>query len=107
MPKFLFKGSYTAEGAKGLIHDGGTKRRAAVEAMVKKSGGTMESFYYAFGDADVYLIVDLPDMTAAVATSLLVNASGAVNLKTIPLFTVEEMDQAAHTQLKYTAPGSA
>ncbi len=107
MPKFMIKGSYSAEGAKGLTHDGGSKRRAAVEAMIKKSGGTMEAFYYAFGDADVYVILDLPDLASAVALSLAVNSSGSVSLQTIPLFSAEEMDQAAKSQITYTAPGSA
>lgn len=66
----------------------------------------MESFYYGFGDADVYVISDLPDMVAAAAISLAVNSSGAVNLKTVPLFTVEEMDEAAAKHVAYCAPGA-
>ena len=66
----------------------------------------MESFYYAFGDADVYCIFDLPDVASAVALSLAVNASGAVGLKTIPLFSAEEMDEAAKKQVAYRPPGA-
>jgi uncharacterized protein with GYD domain len=106
MPKYLIQGSYTAEGAKGLAREGGSKRRAVVEEAIKKAGGTMESFYYAFGDADVYAIFDLPDTASAVALRLAVNASGAVTLKTTPLFSVEEMDAAAKRQVAYRAPGA-
>jgi uncharacterized protein with GYD domain len=106
MPKYLIQGSYTAEGAKGLAREGGSKRRAVVEEAIKKAGGKMESFYYAFGDADVYAIFDLPDTASAVALSLAVNASGAVSLKTTPLFSVEEMDEAAKKQFAYRAPGA-
>lgn len=106
MPKYLIQGSYTAEGAKGLAREGGSKRRAVVEEAIKKAGGTMEAFYYAFGDADVYAIFDLPDTASAVALSLAVNASGAVSLKTTPLFSVEEMDEAAKRQVAYRAPGA-
>ncbi len=49
MPKYLFQASYTAEGAKGLLKEGGTKRRAAVEQLIKSVGGTLEAFYFALG----------------------------------------------------------
>jgi len=95
MPKYLVQGSYTADGAKGLLKDGGSKRRAAVEEMAKSYGGKVEAFYYALGDSDVFVIIDGPDNVTAVAASLAVNAVGAVRLKTTPLLTAEEMDQAA------------
>ena len=107
MPKYLIQASYTAEGTKGLVRDGGSKRRSVVEQMIKKSGGMLESFYFAFGDADVYIICDIPDVASAAAISLAVNASGAVELKTVPLLSVEEIDQAARKQVGYSAPGAA
>ena len=99
MAKYLIQGSYTPEGAKGLARAGGSSRRTIVGEMIKKAGGTMEAFYYAFGDSDVYIIIDLPDVASAVALSLAVNASGAVGLKTIPLFSAEEMDEASKKQV--------
>jgi len=105
MPKYLIQASYTAEGSKGLARDGGSKRRTVVEEMIKRSGGTMEAFYFAFGETDVYVICDIPDIASAAAISLAVNASGAVNLRTTPLVSVEEMDQAAKKQVAYRAPG--
>ena len=95
MPKYLVQGSYTADGAKGLLKDGGSKRRAAVEEMAKSYGGKVEAFYYALGDSDVFVIIDGPDNVTAAAASLAVNAVGAIRLKTTPLLTAEEMDQAA------------
>jgi len=95
MPKYLVQGSYTADGAKGLLKDGGSKRRAAVEEMAKSYGGKVEAFYYALGDSDVFVIIDGPDNVTGAAASLAVNAVGAVRLKTTPLLTAEEMDQAA------------
>ena len=105
MPKYLVKASYTQEGTKGLLNDGGTKRRAAVEQMMSQIGGKVEAFYYAFGDADAVLIIDAPDNASAAALSMAVNASGAVSLKTIPLLTAEEVDQAAKKKINYRAPG--
>jgi len=106
MPKYLIQASYTAEGAKGIARDGGSKRRAHIGDLIKKAGGTMETFYFAFGETDVYVLCDIPDIASAAAISLAVNASGAVNLRTTPLVSVEEMDQAAKKQVAYRAPGA-
>ena len=106
MPKFLVKGSYTAEGARGLAKEGGTGRREAVRALVEGLGGKVEAFYYAFGDDDVYVITDLPDTAAGLALTLAVNASGAVRLTTVPLISAEEIDAASKTAVSYRKPGA-
>ena len=105
MPKYLFQASYTAEGTKGLLKEGGSKRRAVVDEIVKGAGGKVEAFYYAFGDSDTIGIIEVPDVASIVAISLAVNASGAVNFKTTVLLTPEEIDQAAKKSAKYTPPG--
>jgi uncharacterized protein with GYD domain len=107
MPKYLIEASYTAEGTKGLLREGGSKRKAVVAEGIQNAGGTMEAFYYAFGDADVYIICDMPDAISGAAISLAVNSSGAVRTKTIPLLTVEDIDQAAKRQVGYRAPGAS
>ena len=106
MPKYLLHASYTAEGVKGLMKEGGTKRRAHIEELIKKLGGKMEAFYYTFGSDDVVVISDLPDATTAVAVGLAVNASGTVRAKTTVLLTPEEIDQATKKQIGYRAPGT-
>jgi uncharacterized protein with GYD domain len=106
MPKFLIKASYAAEGARGLIKEGGTGRRAAVENLVQGIGGRVEAFYFAYGEADAYVITDVPDATSGLAISLAVNASGAVHIETIPLITPEEIDDAAKRTVNYRAPGA-
>ena len=105
MPKYLIQASYTVEGTRGLLKDGGTKRRTAVSMLMKQLGGSVESFYYGFGDADVHAIVEAPDNITAVAVSLTITASGAINLKTTPLLTPEEIDRAAKKSVTYHAPG--
>ena len=105
MAKYLFEASYTAEGAKGLAREGGSSRRKVLEDVVRSLNGTVEAFYYAFGNVDVYAIVDLPDATAAAALSLAINQSGAVQLKTHVLITPEEVDQASKRPVAYRAPG--
>jgi uncharacterized protein with GYD domain len=106
MPKYLTVASYTAEGAKGLLKEGGTARRAAVEKLMKSMGGRLEAFYFAFGDNDTYLITEAPDNVTTAAISLTVSASGAVRTKTIVLLTPEEIDQAAKKTVKFRPPGS-
>ena len=106
MPKFLIKSCYTAEGAKGLQKDGGTGRRAAVEKVIGSVGGKVDSFYFAYGDVDAYVIVDLPDQATAIALSTTVNASGAVKISTVPLITPEEMDLGTKKSIAYRPPGA-
>jgi uncharacterized protein with GYD domain len=105
MPKYLAHASYTVEGLKGLLKDGGSKRREVVDQLAKGLGGTMEAFYYAFGDDDAFIIFDLPDNVSATAASLIVNASGAAKVKITVLLTPEEVDQATKTSVDYRPPG--
>jgi uncharacterized protein with GYD domain len=107
MPKYLILASYTTEGTRGLVRDGGSKRRSVVEQMLKKVGGSLETLYFAFGDTDAYIICDIPDAASAAAISMAVNASGAVDTKTVPLISVEEIYQAVKKQVAYSAPGAA
>ena len=106
MPTYLWRGSYTADGTKGLMKDGGTKRRAAVQQMVEKAGGKLHAFYFAIGEADVYGIVEFPDAATLVAVSLAVNGSGAVNLQSTLLLSPEEFDAATKKSVGYRPPGA-
>jgi uncharacterized protein with GYD domain len=106
MAKYLWKGSYTSEGVKGVLKDGGTGRRAAVEKTVEALGGNLEAFYFALGDQDVYVIADLPDSVTASAVSLTVNASGTVALETVELLTPEQVDEATKKSVDYRPPGA-
>ena len=106
MATYLWQASYTADGTKGLMKDGGTKRRAAVQQMIEKAGGKLHAFYFAFGDADVCGIAEFPDHTTAIGLSLAVNASGAVQFRTTLLVTPEEMDAAAKKSIMYSPPGA-
>jgi uncharacterized protein with GYD domain len=105
MPKYLIQGSYTEQGLKGLLKDGGTRRREAVDQMMKAVGGRVEAFYYAFGTDDVIAIIEVPGTVDAVALSLAVNGSGAVKLRLTALVTPEEIDQATKRAVGYRAPG--
>lgn len=105
MPKYLLKASYTEQGVRGVASDGGSSRREAVERACESVGGKCESFYFAFGDADVYVICDMPDNQAATALALTTNASGTVMVQTIPLLTPEDVDAAAKKAVNYRPAG--
>ena len=105
MPKYLLQASYTAEGLRGLLKEGATKRKAAVGQLIDSLGGKLEVFYPAFGDTDVFLIVDAPDNESAAAASMAVGASGMVQVKTTVLLTPEEMDRATKKSVSYRPPG--
>jgi len=106
MPKFLIKVSYTPEGTRGLVKEGGSARRAFVSKLIADVGGKVEAFYFSYGDADAYVITDFPDAVSGLAMSLAVNASGAVRLTTVPLITPEEIDAASKKAIAYRAPGA-
>jgi uncharacterized protein with GYD domain len=105
MPKYLFHGSYTEEGLKGLLKDGGTKRQEAVKQAVESLGGTLEAYYFAFGDNDFYFIADSPNNVNAVAGSILGSASGTVKVNITVLLTPEEIDEAVKKTMDWRAPG--
>jgi uncharacterized protein with GYD domain len=105
MPKYLSLGSYTNEGLKGLLKEGGTGRRKAVEDAVKALGGRVEAYYFAFGDFDVAVITDVPDNVTAAALAVGIASTGTVNLKTVVLLTPEEVDQATKKTLSFRAAG--
>ena len=105
MPKYLFEARYTAEGAKGLEKEGGVGRRKAVEKHLEQIGGKLESMYFAFGDVDTFVIVDLPDNVSAASLSLAVNQSGAIVTKVVVLLTPEDVDKAIQHKIHFRAPG--
>ncbi len=105
MPKYLYNFSYSTEGLKGLLKDGGSKRRAAVAELAKSAGAKVEAYYFTFGESDGILIVDAPDNVSAAALSLVVNATGAAHVKTSVILTPEEMDAATKKGVTYRPPG--
>ena len=107
MPKYLFQGSYTLEGVKGLVKEGGTSRRSLVKDMVENLGGQLEAFYYGFGGEDAFIIADLPDNVSTAAISLAAAAGGGFRGSTTVLLTAEEIDQSCQkvASVGYRPPG--
>ncbi len=105
MAKYLLKVSYSVDGLKGVMMEGGTSRVKAVERALAGVGGSLESFYFAFGDEDVYVITDLPDNASAAALALTVSARGSVGLSTTVLLSADEIDAATKKKVDYRPPG--
>jgi uncharacterized protein with GYD domain len=106
MAKYLFTGSYTAAGIKGVLAEGGSRRRDVVARLAESAGGSLESFYWGFGGDDFHIIVDLPTAEAAAAIGMTVGASGGATLRTTVLLTAEQIDAAARLSPSYRAPGT-
>lgn len=106
MAKYLYKTSYTVEGLKGLLKQGGSKRKEAAEKAIQSLGGKLEAFYFAFGKNDCYLIVDLPDAASAAALSMVVAASGMAKGTMTVLITPQEMDAATKKSVSYAPPAA-
>jgi uncharacterized protein with GYD domain len=106
MAKYLIQASYTQSGVKGVMDKGGSSRRDVVEQMVSGMGGSVEAFYFGFGDHDAHVIVEMPDNVSVAAVALAVNAAGGATAHTTVLLTPEEVDQAAEKSVDYTPPGS-
>ena len=106
MPKYLIEGSYSAEGAEGVRSNGGSARRDAVAEMVQGLGGQVESFYFAFGGTDAFVVVDLPDNATAATLALTVSSSGVVGVETAVLIDPDDLVAGGSGSPEYRAPGA-
>jgi uncharacterized protein with GYD domain len=105
MSKYLFYGSYTEEGYKGLMEEGGSSRIQAAEQALGSVGGSLEAFYFSFGEYDFYILVDLPDNVTTTAVLLAGNVSGTFSIQGMSLLTPEELDEAVEKSVDFRPPG--
>jgi uncharacterized protein with GYD domain len=106
MPKYLISANYTTTGLEGVRAAGAKSRVDAVSTMLEAMGGRLESFYFAFGDTDVFAVADVPDDEAAAAVAMTINSSGAVSIRTTKLLTPDQVDEALRRTVSYQPPGS-
>ena len=105
MAKYLLEVSYTLDGMRGLKAEGGSARVTAATELIESVGGKLESFHFAFGGTDVYVVADFPDNASAAAAGLGVCAGGGASARTVALLTPAEMDTAAAKETTYRPPG--
>jgi uncharacterized protein with GYD domain len=106
MPKYLWKASYTTKGVRGVASEGGTSRRDVVQRATESVGGKLDGFYFAFGEADAYVIAELPDNESAAAVALAVNGSEGAVVETVVPMTPEELDAATRKEVDFRPAGS-
>jgi uncharacterized protein with GYD domain len=107
VPRYMLIVNYAPQGAKALMQVGGSNRRTTVEKTASSVGGRLESFDFALGADDAYVICELPDERAAAALSLTVNGAGGAHVRTVQLLTPEDLDAAMQVQPDYTPPGGS
>jgi uncharacterized protein with GYD domain len=105
MAKYLVTATYSPEGIKGVLKTGGTARKDAVAKAIAGMGGTMESFHFAFGADDAFVVVDMPSNVAAAAVALAVSSTGLAGCRIVVLLTPAEVDEAAKMHVDYAPPG--
>lgn len=106
MVRYLIAGSYAPDGAKGVLREGGTPRRAAAQQALASVGGSLESFHFALGTDEWYVVAELPDNAAAAAIALVGTASGTLRSRAIALITPEEMDAVVGRTPNFRPPGA-
>ena len=105
MPKFMIKGTYTAEGLKGLTKDKASGREKAIAKACEAIGGKLDALYFALGDDDFFVVVDVPSHVSITSLCVAAGASGTAHTQTVPLLTIAEMDKALSEDAKYRPPG--
>ncbi len=106
MAKYLYRLQYTRAGLEGTLKEGFKKREAFFRKTVGNLGGTTESAYWAYGDEDLFIVVDFPQAEAATGLALALGLTGSFRVTTTPLLTAKEMDAGAKRMPAYRAPGT-
>jgi len=90
MPHYLQQVAYSTEGWEALVEKP-QDRIEAVRPAIEKLGGKLESSWFAFGDYDVVLIIQMPTNVDASAIAMAFAAGGACKaVKTTPLISTAE-----------------
>jgi uncharacterized protein with GYD domain len=101
----MVQGSYSVEGLKGVLAEGGSARVTAVRQLLEAGGGTLEAMYFTFGSDDFVLLAEGTDNVNTAALTMMVSATGAVKVRTTVLLTPEEIDAATKVAVSYRPPG--
>ena len=106
MPHYLFRASYSTQGIQGVMREGPTARIKAVDQLATSVKGRLIGAWWAFGDDDFVMIMELPDNTAAMAVSAHVSSSGVAKITTTVLLTADEAQAAMNSSVTYRLPGA-
>jgi uncharacterized protein with GYD domain len=114
MPKYLLQGKYTQQGVQGLRatdpptpgYYSPTERVTRVTEDIVRAGGSVDAYYFAFGDVDIVIIADFPDHASVTAFTLAVNELGTTSMTTTVLILPSEVDHAIALPGNVRPPGT-
>jgi len=89
MATYFMFGRYSLD----AIEEISAERTEEAIALIEKHGGVLESGYALLGDADLVLIVDLPDTEQAMKTSVALTKLLGIAFTTLPAVTMENFDK--------------
>src|SRR5919204_693620 len=90
MPIYLQQVAYSPEGWEALVKKP-QDRIEAVRPAIEKLGGKIVNAWFAFGEYDVVVVIDMPDNVGAAAISMAFASGGACkSFQTTPLLSVQE-----------------
>ena len=92
--RYLVRAVLTAEGLKNPQKQPPTALKAGVAKFVESVGGKLEFWFFDYGAATAYSVIDYPDEIAAATAQLSTNAAGFARVTIRPLLSAEEMDKA-------------
>ena len=105
MTRYFVQGTYTAEGVKKLIKEGGTGRYESARQIFASAGGSLECLYFSSVGPSYYIIVDMPDKESAMAIAATGIVNGTITVdQVVELLTPAEMDGAVKKTPLYHAP---
>lgn len=109
MPKYVSFFSFTPQAWARMIDNPG-ERESAVRTLVESMGGSLEAYYWMFGEYDGFVIIEVPDSITAAGTAVGVASTGALDqVRTHELISAEEagavLDKAAQALGHYAPPG--
>jgi len=108
MAKYVVLFSFTGETARRFVAQP-SDRAAVVGGLVESAGGSLESYYWMFGQYDGLVIFELPDAQTAAAFSLAVTGSGSfTRFETHELIEAGDLAHIAERarQISYQPPGA-
>ena len=107
MALYLMRFSYTPETWAKLIQNP-EDRRDAARSYAEQVGGSLQGFWYGFGEHDGYAIFEVPDNVSMAGAAIAIAAGGAVaTAETTVLMTVEDTLEAVAKakNVQYRRPG--
>ena len=107
MTIYLGQAVYSGDiAAKGLLQEGGTKRKEAAITMFESLGAQLLSpIYYGFGKrVDLFCILEVPDQ-ATMATIVMLGATAGLDVTLTELMEVDVIDAASQKSPTYRPPG--